>query len=108
MEAATISLAYDTSWFALRERGRLQPGETVLVLGASGAVGLAGVQLAKAMGAGKVLAGIARMEKAALVERAGADAVIDLSRDNLRDALREQVHDALGGGVGRGAGSAGR
>ena len=99
VEAATISLAYDTSWFALRERGRLQPGETVLVLGASGAVGLAGVQLAKAMGAGKVLAGIARMEKARLVERAGADAVIDLSRGNLRDSLRDQVQEVLGGGV---------
>ena len=65
-EAASLSLAYDTAWFALRERGRLEPGETVLVLGASGGVGHAAVQLARAMGA-RVLAGIARAEKAAAV-----------------------------------------
>ena len=96
IEAASLSLAYDTAWFALRERGRLQPGETALVLGASGAVGLAAVQLAKAMGA-TVLAGIARMEKALEVRRAGADAVIDLSRSDLRDSLRAEVHAATAG-----------
>ena len=63
-EAASLSLVYDTAWFALRERGRLQTGETVLVLGASRGVGYAAVQLAHAMGA-RVLAGIARPEKAA-------------------------------------------
>ena len=94
--AASLSLAYDTAWFALRERGRLRPGETALVLGASGAVGLAAVQLAKAMGA-TVLAGIARMEKAPEVRRAGADAVIDLSRGDLRDSLRAEVHAATAG-----------
>lgn len=95
-EAASMSLAYDTSWFALRDRARLQPGETVLVLGASGSVGLAAVQLAKAMGA-RVLAGVSRPERSALAEEAGADAIIDLSSDNLRDGLREQVHGATGG-----------
>jgi NADPH:quinone reductase len=94
--AASLSLVYDTAWFALRERGRLQPGETVLVLGASGGVGQAAVQLARAMGA-RVLAAIARPEKAATVTAAGADAVIDLSRADLRDALREQVHAATDG-----------
>ena len=94
--AASLGLAYDTAWFALRERGRLRPGETALVLGASGAVGLAAVQLAKAMGA-TVLAGIARMEKAPEVRRAGADAVIDLSRGDLRDSLRAEVHGATAG-----------
>ena len=49
-EAASMSLAYDTAWFALRERARIRAGETVLVLGSSGAVGLAAIQLAKAMG----------------------------------------------------------
>jgi NADPH2:quinone reductase len=89
-EAASLSLAYDTAWFALRERARLEPGETVLVLGASGGVGQAGVQLARAMGA-RVLAGIARSNRTAEVLAAGADAVVDLSRPNLRDSLREQV-----------------
>src|ERR1700730_16935364 len=50
LEAASLSLVYDTAWFALRERVRLVPGETVLVLGASGGVGRAAVQLARAMG----------------------------------------------------------
>jgi NADPH2:quinone reductase len=94
-DAAAMSLAYDTAWFALRERARIAPGETVLVLGASGAVGSAGVQLAKAFGA-HVLAGIAAPEKADFVRRAGADAIIDLSRPGLRDSLRDQVYAATG------------
>jgi NADPH2:quinone reductase len=94
--AASLSLAYDTAWFALRERARLEPGETVLVLGASGGVGHAAVQLARAMEA-RVLAGIARAEKTAEMLAAGADAVIDLSHPNLRDSLRQQVFAATEG-----------
>jgi NADPH:quinone reductase len=95
-EAASLSLVYDTAWFALRERARLTPGETVLVLGASGGVGQAAVQLARAMGA-RVLAGILRPEKAAAARAAGANGVIDLSRESLRDSLREQVWAATEG-----------
>jgi NADPH2:quinone reductase len=95
-EAASLSLVYDTAWFALRERARLQSGETVLVLGASGGVGRAAVQLAHVMGA-RVLAGIARPEREAEVRAAGADAVIDLSAAELRDSLRAQVHAATEG-----------
>jgi NADPH:quinone reductase len=95
-EAASLSLVYETAWFALRERGRLQTGETVLVLGASRGVGYAAVQLAHTMGA-RVLAGIARPKKAAAVRAAGADAVIDLSRANLRDTLREQAYHLTDG-----------
>jgi NADPH2:quinone reductase len=101
VEAAAMALVYDTAWFALRDRARLQPGETVLVLGATGGVGLAALQLAKAFGA-KVLAGISTAAKADLVLQSGADAVIDLSRSNLHDSLREQVHavtDARGADV---------
>jgi NADPH2:quinone reductase len=94
--AASMSLAYDTAWLALRERGRVVPGEIVLVLGASGAVGIAAVQLAKAMGA-RVLAAIVRPERGAAMLEAGAEAVIDLSAPNLRDSLREQVRAATGG-----------
>jgi NADPH2:quinone reductase len=95
-EAASMSLAYDTAWFALRERGRFKKGETVLVLGATGGVGYAAVQLAKAMGA-RVLAGVSSPAKADLVREAGADALIDLSADDLRDSMREQVHAANAG-----------
>jgi len=96
VEAASLSLVYDTAWFALRERARVAPGETVLVLGASSGVGRAGVQLARAMGA-RVLAGISRPERAATAVAAGADAVISLSRENLRDTLREDVWAATDG-----------
>lgn len=96
VEAASMALVYDTAWFALRERGRFQPGETVLVLGASGGVGLAAIQLVKALG-GIALAGIANLDKASMVEDAGADAVIDLGRENLRDSLRDQVHAVTDG-----------
>jgi NADPH2:quinone reductase len=90
VDAAAMALVYDTAWFALRERARLQSGESVLVLGATGGVGLAAIQLAKALGA-TVLAGVANPEKRALALDAGADAIVDLSKENLRDALREQV-----------------
>ena len=93
LEAASLNLVYDTAWFALRERARLAPGETVLVLGASGGVGRAAVQLARTMGA-HVLAGIARPERSPAVLAAGAHAVIDLSSKDLRDTLREQVYAA--------------
>jgi NADPH:quinone reductase len=105
-EAASLSLVYDAAWFALRERARLAPGETVLVLGASGGVGQAAVQLAHAMGA-RVLAGISRPERAVPARAAGADAVIDLSRENLREQVwaatdgrgADVILDPLGGEV---------
>ena len=95
-EAASMALVYDTSWFALCERARLKVGESVLVLGATGGVGFASVQLAKAMGA-KVLAGISNASKAQAVLAAGADDFIDLSQPNLRDSLRDQVFAKNGG-----------
>lgn len=95
-DAAAMSLIYDTSWFALRERGRLAAGETVLVLGATGGIGLAAIQLAKAFGA-RVLAAVSTPDKADLVRNAGADDIIDLSQPNLRDSLREQVYAKNGG-----------
>lgn len=96
--AAAMGLAYLTAWFALVVRGKLQAGEIVLVNGASGGVGLAAVGLAKSLGAGKVLAGLTSPSKADAVKTAGADAVIDLSADNLKDSLRDQVAAATGGG----------
>ena len=95
-DAASMALVYDTSWFGLRDRARLQAGESVLVLGASGGVGLASVQLATAMGA-RVLGGVSRPERAAEVIAAGADDIIDLSVPNLRDSLREQVYAKTAG-----------
>jgi NADPH:quinone reductase len=96
VDAAALGLDYATAWFALRDRARFHPGEWVLVLGASGAVGFAAVQLAKALGA-RVLAGIATPGKVDLARLAGADAVIELWRPNLRDSLRAQVWEATAG-----------
>jgi len=94
-DAAAVALAYDTAWVALTDRARLQASDTVLVLGATGAVGLATIQLAKAKGA-RVLAGVSSILKAALVREAGADDIIDLSVTGLRDGLREQVYALTG------------
>jgi NADPH2:quinone reductase len=96
VDAAALGLDYATAWFALRDRARFHPGETVLVLGATGAVGFAAVQLAKALGA-RVLAGVATPDKGDLAHLAGADAVIELWRPGLRESLRAQVRDATGG-----------
>jgi NADPH:quinone reductase len=89
-EASSISLAYDTAWFALRERARLMAGDKVLVLGATGAVGRACMQLARAMGA-FVIAAVSSPARAEAAIAAGADAVVDLSVDDLRDNFRKQV-----------------
>ncbi|MGE0744429.1 MAG: NADPH:quinone oxidoreductase family protein [Rhodospirillales bacterium] len=95
-DAASMALVYDTAWFSLRERGRYQPGETVLVLGATGGVGLAAIQLAKALGA-KVLAGAANPAKFDMARAAGADAIIDLGRPDLHESLRDQVYAVTDG-----------
>ena len=89
-QAAAMSLSYDTAWFALRERARLAPGETVLVVGATGAVGRACVQLGRAMGA-RVLAAVSSPARFKAALEAGADGVVDLSAQNLRESLRQQV-----------------
>ena len=75
-KAAAFTMVYGTSYYALKQRGNLQPGETLLVLGASGGVGLATVELGKAMGA-KVIAAASSAEKLAVAKEAGADELIN-------------------------------
>lgn len=96
-DAAAMGLAYLTAYFALTVRGKLQPGEVVLVNGASGGVGLAAVSLAKALGAKTTLAGLTTPSKADAVKAAGADGIVDLTVDDLKDGLRKQVAEATGG-----------
>ena len=81
-DAAAMGIAYQTAYFALMDRGQYRSGESVLITGASGGVGLAAVQLAKAKGA-TVLAGLATPRKAAAVTANGADYIIDLSRPDI-------------------------
>jgi NADPH2:quinone reductase len=95
-EGACFGLVYQTAHFALVERADLRAGDIVLVTGATGGVGLAAVQIAKALGA-TVVAAVSTPEKAEIAWRNGADHVIDVSVPNLRDALRDQLRQATGG-----------
>jgi NADPH2:quinone reductase len=90
-----MGLVYLTAHFALVERGQLQAGETVLVTGAAGGVGLATLQVAKALGA-VVVAGVGSDEKAALARASGADHVVRTDFPGLRESLRTQVFAAAG------------
>jgi NADPH2:quinone reductase len=102
--AAGFPVAYSTSHGAFLWRARLKPGETVLVLGASGGVGLTAVEIAKAMGA-SVIAAAGSAEKLAVAKRAGADHLIDYTTENLRERVKEitggrgadVVYDPVGG-----------
>ena len=94
-EAAAMGLTYMTAHFALVERAHIKAGESVLVTGAAGGVGMATIQVAKALGA-TVLAAVSNAEKAAAAKAAGADHIIDTSVENIRDGLRDQVYAAVG------------
>ena len=87
--AAAFSMVYGTSYHALKQRANIQPGETLLVLGASGGVGLAAVELGKAMGA-TVIACASREEKLAVAKEAGADDLINYAEEDLKDALKQR------------------
>jgi len=95
-DAAAMGLVYQTAHFALVERGGYRSGETVLVNGAAGGVGLAAVQIAKGLGA-TVLAGVNNPEAAQIARENGADHIIDLAAPDLRNSLRAQVHAATKG-----------
>ncbi len=94
-EGAALGLAYQTAHFAFVDRGAFKPGESVLVTGASGGVGLACVEVAKAYGA-TVIAGVTSAEKGELAKRHGADHWIDLSLPEPRESIRTQVHALTG------------
>lgn len=96
-DAAAIAVGFDTAWIALKDRARINPGDSVLVLGASGTVGFAAIQLAKAKGAGTVFAGISSPKKKEFVLAAGAEGTIDLAGPDLRDSLRDQVYSKTEG-----------
>jgi NADPH:quinone reductase len=104
IQAAGIGITYGTSFFALKQRAALAEGETLLVLGAAGGVGLAAVQIGKAMGA-RVIAAASTAEKVGAAQAAGADAGIDLSAAPLKDQLKsltggrgvDVVYDPVGG-----------
>jgi NADPH2:quinone reductase len=86
-EASAISTTYGTSYYALKQRANLQPGETLLVLGAGGGVGLAAVELGACMGA-RVIAAASSDEKLAAAKSAGAHELINYSDGQLKDKVK--------------------
>jgi len=100
VEGAALLLTYATSIHALLDRGKLQAGQTVLVLGAAGGVGLAAVELAKAYEA-RVIAAVSSEEKAQAARDAGADEAIVYPQGpfdkDAQKALAQQFKDAVGG-----------
>jgi len=104
VDASAFAFTYGTSHHALLDRGALQPGETVLVLGAAGGVGTAAVQIAKAAGA-RVIAAASSDAKCEFLKSLGADAAINYSQASLRDALKaatdgkgpDVIYDPVGG-----------
>jgi NADPH2:quinone reductase len=101
---AALVLTYATSLHGLRDCGHLQPGETLVVLGAAGGVGIAAVEIGKAMGA-RVIAAASCEDKLALCRQVGADDTINYSTENLKDRINELtagkgadvVYDPVGG-----------
>lgn len=86
--AAAFPVAYGTAHFALEYRGHLKQGETLLVLGAAGGVGLAAIEIGKLLGA-RVIAAAGGADKLAICRKHGADEVIDYRSEELRDRVKE-------------------
>ena len=106
IEAACVLYAYGTAYYALVERAKLAEGETLLVTGAAGGVGLAAVEIGSLLGA-KVLAGIGSDKKGSLVKRYGASDVVNYTAENIRERINaftkkegiDVCFDTVGGGV---------
>lgn len=102
--AAGFAIVYGTSYYALKQRARLKSGETLLVLGAAGGVGLATVELGKAMGA-RVIAAASSPEKLALAHEHGADCGVNYAQEDLKARVKELtkgrgadvIYDPVGG-----------
>ncbi len=103
-EATGMLYAYGTAYYGLKHRGDLQKGETLLVLGAAGGVGMAAIEIGKLMGA-RVIAAASRDEKLAVCREHGADEVINYASENLKERAKELtggqgadvVFDCVGG-----------
>lgn len=103
--ASTLLIAYGTTYHALVDRAALKPGETLVVLGAAGGVGLAAVEMGKLLGA-RVIACASSAEKLEICKSRGADGVINTSQENVRERLKalapngaDVVYDPVGGSL---------
>ena len=98
-QAATFTQSYCTALFALRDRARLVAGETVLVLGAGGGVGLATIDVARALGA-RAIGVASSVDKRAAASAMGADAVIDPETESVKERARELATTSTGSNSG--------
>ena len=104
LTASGFPMVYTTSYYALKQRAKLQTEETLLVLGASGGVGVAAVELGKLMGA-KVIAGASSEKKLDFAKKAGADYLVNYSDGDLKTKIKELtngkgadvIYDPVGG-----------
>jgi NADPH2:quinone reductase len=104
--AAGLNVTYGTTYYALKDRAGLRPGETLVVLGAAGGTGLAAIELGKLMGA-RVIACASSEEKTAFAREHGADDVVNYGKEDLRDALKrltgdrgaDVIYDPIGGAL---------
>ncbi|HET8730201.1 MAG TPA: NADPH:quinone oxidoreductase family protein [Moraxellaceae bacterium] len=102
--AAAFMMTYGTSFHALKDRAQLQAGETLLVLGAAGGVGLAAIELGKKMGA-RVIAAASSAEKLEVCRQHGADMLVNYEQEDLRERIKaltegkgvDVVYDPVGG-----------
>lgn len=107
-EGAAFPLVYQTSYFGLAYRGALKKGETVLVHSAAGGVGLAAVQIARALGAGKIIGTVGSDDKLAVVRENGADVVVNYQTEDFVDVVKREtngrgadvIYDPVGGEIG--------
>jgi NADPH2:quinone reductase len=107
-EGAAFPLVYQTAYFGLAYRGALQKGETVLIHSAGGGVGLAAVQVARALGAAKIIATVGSDDKRALVREHGADVVVNYQTEDFVEVVKREtggrgadvIYDPVGGEIG--------
>jgi NADPH2:quinone reductase len=107
-EAASFPLVYQTSYFALAYRGQLQKGETVLVHSAAGGVGLSAVQIARALGAGKIIGTAGSDDKLQVIRDSGADVALNYQTEDFVEVVKREtggrgvdiIYDPVGGELG--------
>jgi NADPH2:quinone reductase len=107
-QAASFPLVYQTSYFGLAYRGALQKGETVLIHSAAGGVGLSAVQIARALGAGKIIGTVGSDEKLGIVRDHGADVVLNYQTEDFVEVVKREtngrgadvIYDPVGGEIG--------
>ena len=107
-EGAAFPLVYQTSYFGIAYRGALQPGETVLIHSAAGGVGLAALQIARALGAGRIIGTVGSDDKLEVIREHGADVAVNYQTEDFVEIVKREtngrgadiIYDPVGGEIG--------